>query len=323
MRVVVLLVALTTVFFQAHAQIKGLRECPTNGCTPNAGSSPHSPVPAGRSSSSSTAEKARVIEAVGTYLGQNARESSQREALRDSAGANACPATIVAGGDTFDLAGAFAKYGGPRGLLTFIDGELRAALANPECMGSGSSAICRATVAVARDVKAAVLKCSGGMDKMDSAKAGSEPRTEAECENRYPDALYQQQLACKQRVVQENARKAQADFESLKAQTATAGAAGSPQTTENPWAPKPFKPLDPSRDYSGQSCSYFTKPAREGDHRLNYYADNSFVCYGAKMYKCVARRWESKGPCAAYQDSKSISAEKLEASNFNTKVNEE
>ena len=118
-------------------------------------------------------------------------------------------------------------------------------------------------------------------------------------------------------VTQQSLSNANAAFNLIKSEP-------NPVTAENnPWTPAPFTPLDPKKDYSSQSCSYFTKPAREGDYRLNYYADNSFVCYGTKMYKCVAQRWESKGPCSAYQNSGEYRAEKLESSNLNTKVYEE
>lgn len=237
---------------------------------------------------------------------------------RGSAQGSSCPATIIAGGGPFDLAGALGKYGGPKGLLKFTEEGLRE-LDGTYCATEPAAQLCRVTRAVSLDVKAAVLKCMGAADG--AAGAAQEPRTETECESRYPgEAGYEKRLACSQRIAQEALRKAQADFASMNSQT---GSSAAGPAAENPWAQAPFKPLDPARDYSGQSCSYFTKPAREGDHRLNYYADNSFVCYGTKMYKCVARRWESKGPCSAYQDSKSLNAEKLESSDVNTKVHEE
>ncbi len=248
--------------------------------------------------------------------------AAHAQSPRVSTPSHSCPATITAGSGPFDLAGAIAKYGGPQGLLKFTEEGLRE-LDGPYCATEPAAELCRVTRAVSLDVKAALLKCMGTPNGTPGAT--SEPRSEVECNSRYPaDTMYQQNLACTQRVARENLKRSQANFDSMKPQDGAGAAAGAGGTaSENPWAPKPFKPLDPAKDYSGQSCSYFTKPAREGDHRLNYYADNSFVCYGAKMYKCVARRWESKGPCAAYQDSKSLNAEKLESSDLKTKVHEE
>ncbi len=50
--------------------------------------------------------------------------------------------------------------------------------------------------------------------------------------------------------------------------------------------------LDPSRNYAGQPCYYFTKPALEADGgRLNTYAPGSIVVYGNYTYRC-AGTWE-------------------------------
>lgn len=103
-------------------------------------------------------------------------------------------------------------------------------------------------------------------------------------------------------------------------------AAGLPLTSlENPWqgsgpgtsggaagSAAGGGPLDPDQDYSGQSCAYFTRPAAQ-EGRLNYYADGSFVIYGAYAYECVNRRWLGKGPAKAWLPAAaSMRAEMLE-----------
>lgn len=81
MRAALLVVGLAAMFFQAHAQqpVRGIRECPPTGCTPYRSPSSSATAPNGRSASSSAGQAARVLEAVGTYLGQSAREAAQRE----------------------------------------------------------------------------------------------------------------------------------------------------------------------------------------------------------------------------------------------------
>lgn len=54
-------------------------------------------------------------------------------------------------------------------------------------------------------------------------------------------------------------------------------------------------PLDPSVDYSGQPCVYFTKPpVTDEGTKMNSYAEGSVVMYGTRTYKCRsgARVWD-------------------------------
>jgi hypothetical protein len=78
-----------------------------------------------------------------------------------------------------------------------------------------------------------------------------------------------------------------------------------------------FQPLDPNADYTGESCQFFTLPARElypsgATKSLNYYADGSNVCYGGQMYICEKRRWKKGMQCSSYQDSWKYDAKRLE-----------
>lgn len=81
MRAAFLVIALAAMVFQAYAQqpVRGIRECPPTGCTPYRSPSSSATTPNGRSASSSAGQTSRVLEAVGTYLGQSAREAAQRE----------------------------------------------------------------------------------------------------------------------------------------------------------------------------------------------------------------------------------------------------
>lgn len=74
-----------------------------------------------------------------------------------------------------------------------------------------------------------------------------------------------------------------------------------------------FSPKDPNADYTGKSCAYFTKPEVEVDGgRMNYYSNDSIVCYGSRMYICKARHWAFRGPCTSFKDWEASSAETLE-----------
>ena len=63
---------------------------------------------------------------------------------------------------------------------------------------------------------------------------------------------------------------------------------------------EPFQPLDPSADYSGKVCSFFTKPLRRPDGGgTNSYADDTWISYGGRTYHCENRYWvrrEADGP---------------------------
>ncbi len=62
-----------------------------------------------------------------------------------------------------------------------------------------------------------------------------------------------------------------------------------------------MQPKDPDVDYSGKSCSFFTKPAEE-EGRLNYYAKGSCVSYGKSSYECNDKgRWQLRGPASAFR----------------------
>ena len=63
-------------------------------------------------------------------------------------------------------------------------------------------------------------------------------------------------------------------------------------------ATKPaFVAKDPDEDYTGKSCSYFTRPPVEANGgRLNYYANGSRVAYGRQVYLCEGGTWSNLGP---------------------------
>ena len=247
---------------------------------------------------------------------ENERNNAPRQQLTNSnPQSDACPASIMAGGGPFDLAGAISQAGSARALLARTEQALRE-MSTQDCATYPNAEVCRVTKAVTRDVNAALKKCVAAGTS--SSTEGIKASTNEDCDKLFPRSeQIKEKIACISKVAQKNLSSADAAFNAIESQPATV------VTDNNPWAPAPFTPPDPKRDYSGQSCSYFTKPAREGDHRLNYYADDSFVCYGTTMYKCVARHWQSKGPCSVYQDSGQFRAEKLESSTLNTKVYEE
>lgn len=98
-----------------------------------------------------------------------------------------------------------------------------------------------------------------------------------------------------------------------------------PPAPDNPWAEKPFEPLDPAGNYEGSSCKFFTKPfIRAGGGGTNSYAIGAHVCYGTRFYRCDATgstvggvdvgKWKGVGPCAAFKDgtSSKFKAEVLE-----------
>lgn len=75
------------------------------------------------------------------------------------------------------------------------------------------------------------------------------------------------------------------------------GASSSPDDNANQQRkPLPPPPKDPGIDYTGQSCSYFTRPPMEDEGRMNYYAKGSCVSYGQSSYECGSDgRWLRKG----------------------------
>lgn len=120
-------------------------------------------------------------------------------------------------------------------------------------------------------------------------------------------------------IVECEAQASKDDYSALNKLISEQGT--SPFSSESPWQPKTDPALDPSIDYSGKSCSYFTKPSVD-EHGTNYYADGAFSCYGKRMYECSARKWISRGPCSSYSDSKRLNAEVQEKGQFNTRIYE-
>lgn len=281
-----------------------------------------------KSSADRAQQVLKAIGAIGAAMGRSEEAAAENEQINaprqqlthGNAQPDACPASIMAGGRAFDLAGAIAQAGSARALLARTEQALQE-MSTQNCSEFANAEECRFTKAWTKDVNAALKKCiaaGAGAGNASGEYGSQQPSTTEDCDRLFPkNEQINEKIACTSRVAQKNLSSADAAFNAIKSQPA-------PIVTENnPWTPVPFTPPDPKRDYSGQSCSYFTKPAREGDHRLNYYADDSFVCYGTTMYKCVARHWQSKGPCSAYQDSGQFRAEKLESSTLNTKVYEE
>jgi len=101
----------------------------------------------------------------------------------------------------------------------------------------------------------------------------------------------------------------------------TASTAAAPPNGANPFGKTAAKPKDPTQNYAGRSCAYFT--AAPDDAHLNTYADGANVCYGAKMYVCEGRSWRYLGPCGAFAGGNSRQADKLEKTRFNTKIYED
>ena len=101
----------------------------------------------------------------------------------------------------------------------------------------------------------------------------------------------------------------------------TASTATAPPNGTNPFGKTAAKPKDPTQNYAGRSCAYFTA-APDAAH-LNTYADGANVCYGDKMYVCEGRSWRYLGPCSAFAGGKSRQADKLEKTRFNTKIYED
>ncbi|MEX5350997.1 hypothetical protein WCE02_06495 [Pseudomonas juntendi] len=50
------------------------------------------------------------------------------------------------------------------------------------------------------------------------------------------------------------------------------------------------KPKDPSLNYEGRGCEYFTRPSDEA--HLNYHSDGAVMSYGNNVYKCENGRWK-------------------------------
>lgn len=67
-----------------------------------------------------------------------------------------------------------------------------------------------------------------------------------------------------------------------------------------------------AKDYTGEECSYFTKPkVRPDGSGLNAYKEGSWASYGKNMYKCQNGHWANMGSKDAY-DWQQYSAETQE-----------
>lgn len=76
-------------------------------------------------------------------------------------------------------------------------------------------------------------------------------------------------------------------------------------------APAVRWPKDPSLDYSGFSCEYFTRQP-QAQSATPFHAEGSWVAYGERMYQCVNQRWRLAGPVAAYADGAQRQAAQVE-----------
>ena len=95
----------------------------------------------------------------------------------------------------------------------------------------------------------------------------------------------------------------------------TASTATAPPNGTNPFGKTAAKPKDPTQNYAGRSCAYFTA-APDAAH-LNTYADGANVCYGDKMYVCEAT---CALPGAVQCICRGRQADKPEKTRFNTKI---
>ncbi|WCM48960.1 hypothetical protein OH720_18285 [Pseudomonas sp. WJP1] len=59
--------------------------------------------------------------------------------------------------------------------------------------------------------------------------------------------------------------------------------------TEEPKSMTANQPLDPTNDYDGKPCKYFTK--HNDDAHLYYHQDGAIVSYGERVYECSGGRW--------------------------------
>jgi hypothetical protein len=93
--------------------------------------------------------------------------------------------------------------------------------------------------------------------------------------------------------------------------------AGEPGPVDAP-SPRPARavPLPPQKaDYSGEACSFFTRPSVESENgvtRMNSYANGAYSCYQGKMYRCEKRRWVKLLSCDSYQGHERYKAERQE-----------
>lgn len=91
--------------------------------------------------------------------------------------------------------------------------------------------------------------------------------------------------------------------EASRVETAPSRTAATAATTgsSGQQAPAVRWPKDPSLDYSGFSCEYFTRQP-QAQSAAPFHAEGSWVAYGERMYQCVNQRWRLAGPVAAYAD---------------------
>jgi len=73
---------------------------------------------------------------------------------------------------------------------------------------------------------------------------------------------------------------------------------------------EPFQPLDPTQDYDGKPCSYFTKPAKRQDGSgSNFYSKGVVVQYGGNVYRCTDGVWRDVLPGAVENPPSAIELE--------------
>ncbi len=76
-----------------------------------------------------------------------------------------------------------------------------------------------------------------------------------------------------------------------------------------------FIPKDPSRDYNGQSCGYFTRSNRSADGKDVLHINGTQICYGGRFYQCTSGFWSREyegGSCDRFEDASKYRAETVE-----------
>jgi len=242
--------------------------------------------------------------------------------LRDSAAVSGCRETITVNGQTINLADDIRRAGGPGPALQ----QLRQAERNFRAQNGDCSRFTQ--------IRESYQACRVQKEMLDAAIRATQACAAAETNRRMQEAasavagtanpapqtrsLSSPDGAGSPLDPSVEAEALRDSLNSMDPAGALASAAEALDTLKPPPTAK-----DPSQNYAGESCSYFTQPlVRQDGAGLNRYADGSMVCYGERMYQCVDGRWVDRHRCDNYADWQGRRAETLESSGVNTQIHQ-
>ncbi len=269
-----------------------------------------------------------------TFRGEMERIQAQQErqndadyspTLRDSAALSGCRETITVNGQTINLGDDIRRAGGPGPALQQLrhsERDFRAK--NGDCSRftqvRESYQACRIQKEMLDAAIRATQACATAETnrRMQAATAGTAGAAGTANPAPQTGRLSSTEAANNYLEPSVEAGALRDSINSMNPSDALASAAAALDSLKPPPTAK-----DPSQNYAGESCSYFTRPlVREDGAGLNRYAEGSMVCYGERMYQCVDGRWADRHRCDNYADWQGRRAETFESSGSSVQIHQ-